>query len=163
MDLCWQIMSLLFNMLSRFVIVFLLRSKCLSFNFMAAVTICSDYGAQENKVCHYFHCFPIYLPWNDGTGCHDLSFLKVLSHVNRHINIIGLYFLCFFFFNRVIVIWYLRDNNEPLFVHRRKKRFFLSSCIRAPLHLFWICSIHLSTADSKDMLRILFGYTQILI
>ena len=33
-----------------------------SFNFMAVVTICSDFGAQENKVCHCFHCFPIYLP-----------------------------------------------------------------------------------------------------
>ena len=31
------------------------------FNFMAAVTICSDFGAKENKVCQYFHCFPIYL------------------------------------------------------------------------------------------------------
>ena len=29
---------------------------------MAAVTICSDFGAQKNKVCHCFHCFPIYLP-----------------------------------------------------------------------------------------------------
>ena len=28
----------------------------------------------RNKVCHYFHCFPIYLPWSDGTRCHDLSF-----------------------------------------------------------------------------------------
>ena len=27
---------------------------------MAAVTICSDFGTQENKVCHCFHCFPIY-------------------------------------------------------------------------------------------------------
>ena len=27
---------------------------------MAAVTICSDFGAQENKACHCFHCFPIY-------------------------------------------------------------------------------------------------------
>ena len=26
---------------------------------MAAVTICSDFGAQEKKVCHCFHCFPI--------------------------------------------------------------------------------------------------------
>ena len=26
-----------------------------SFNFMVAVTICSDFGAQENKVCHCFH------------------------------------------------------------------------------------------------------------
>ena len=42
------VMSLLFNMLSRFVIVFLPRSKCL--NFMAAVTICRDFGAWENKV-----------------------------------------------------------------------------------------------------------------
>ena len=25
-------------------------------------------------VCHCFHCFPIYLPWSDGTGCHDLNF-----------------------------------------------------------------------------------------
>ena len=25
---------------------------------MAAVTICSDFGAQVNKVPHYFHCFP---------------------------------------------------------------------------------------------------------
>ena len=43
---------------------------------MAAVTICSDFEAQENKVCHCFYCFPIYLPWSDGTRCHDLSFVK---------------------------------------------------------------------------------------
>ena len=41
--------SLLFNMLSRFVIAFLPRSKS-PFNFMAAVTICSDFGAQENSL-----------------------------------------------------------------------------------------------------------------
>ena len=52
-----KVISLLFNMLSRLVITFLPRST--SFNFMAAVTICSDFGAQENKVCHCFHCFPI--------------------------------------------------------------------------------------------------------
>ena len=28
---------------------------------MAAVTICSDSGAQEKKVCHCFHCLPIFL------------------------------------------------------------------------------------------------------
>ena len=32
---------------------------------MGAITICNDYGAQEGKVCHCFHCFPIYLPWSD--------------------------------------------------------------------------------------------------
>ena len=70
-----KVMSLLFNTLSRFIIAFLPRSKCL--HFIAAVTICSNFGAQENKVCLCFHCFPIYLPWNDGSGCHDLSFLNV--------------------------------------------------------------------------------------
>ena len=66
-----KIMSLLFNMLPRFVIAFLPKGV---FNFIAAVTILSDFGAQENKVCHSFHCFPIYLPWSDDTGCHDLFF-----------------------------------------------------------------------------------------
>ena len=68
-------MSLLVNMLSRLVIAFLPRSKCL--NFMAAETTYTDFGAQENKVSHCLHCFPIYLPWNDGAVCHDLSFLNV--------------------------------------------------------------------------------------
>ena len=38
---------------------------------MATLTILSDFGAQENKICHYFL---FYLPWSDGTGCHDFSF-----------------------------------------------------------------------------------------
>ena len=42
-----KVTSLLFNMLSRLVIAFLPRSKHL--DFMAAVTICSDFGAQGNK------------------------------------------------------------------------------------------------------------------
>ena len=44
-----KVMSLLLNMLSRLVITFLPRSKHI-FNFMAAITICSDFGAQKNKV-----------------------------------------------------------------------------------------------------------------
>ena len=46
---------------------------------MAAVTICSDFGALKNKISHCFHCFPIYLSWSDGTRCHELSFLNSLS------------------------------------------------------------------------------------
>ena len=70
-----KVMSLLFNMLSSLVITFLPRSKCL--NFMAAITICSDFGAEKNKVWHCFLCFPIHFPWSDGTRCHDLRFLNV--------------------------------------------------------------------------------------
>ena len=71
-----KVMSLLLSILSRLVITFLPRSKRLLISWLQ-LTICSDFGAQKNKVCHCFHCFPIYLPWSDGTGCHDLRFLNV--------------------------------------------------------------------------------------
>ena len=41
---------------------------------MASVTIHSDFGAQENKICHCFHFFPFYLPWSGGTGAMILVF-----------------------------------------------------------------------------------------
>ena len=50
-----QVMSLLFNMLSSLVKTFLPRSKCL--NFMAAVTICSDFRAPQNSLS-LFPLFP---------------------------------------------------------------------------------------------------------
>ena len=56
-----KVTSLLFNTLSRFVIAFSSKEQA-SFNFMAAITICSHFGAPQNKVSHCFHCFPIYLP-----------------------------------------------------------------------------------------------------
>ena len=68
-----KVISLLFNMLSSLVIAFIPRSKHLLISWLP-VTICYVLGAQENTVCHYFHCFSIYLSWNDGTKCHDLFF-----------------------------------------------------------------------------------------
>ena len=68
-----KVMSLLFNMPSRFVIAFLLQRKCLLIHW-------SSYPPQlfwrnkENKVCRCFPCFLIYLQWSDGTRYHDLSF-----------------------------------------------------------------------------------------
>ena len=44
-----KVMSLLFNMLSRLVITFSSKEQA-SLNFMAAVTICSDFGTQKNKL-----------------------------------------------------------------------------------------------------------------
>ena len=46
----------------------------MSFNFVAAVTVQSDFRAQENKIWTFS---PICLPQGDGTGCHDLHFLNV--------------------------------------------------------------------------------------
>ena len=71
-----KVVSLLFNKLSRLVIAFLPKRRK-SFNFVDSDTIYSDFRAQENKICHCFHCLLIYLPWSDRTGCHDLSFLNV--------------------------------------------------------------------------------------
>ena len=53
-----KVMSLLLNMLSRLIIAFLPRSKHL--NVIAALTICSDFGAKENET--HFQFFPMYLP-----------------------------------------------------------------------------------------------------
>ena len=52
------VMSLLCNMLSRFVIVFYPRSKRLLISWL--VTICSDFGAPTYEDCHCFYFFPIF-------------------------------------------------------------------------------------------------------
>ena len=69
-----KVIYLLFNILSKF------SSKDqASFIFMASVIIHSLFRAQENKVCHCFHCFPIYLPWK----LWDFSFFEcwILSQI----------------------------------------------------------------------------------
>ena len=62
-------------MLSRFVIPFLPRSKCLSISWLQSPT--HDFVAQENKNLSLFLLFSIYLLWIDGSRCHDLSYLNV--------------------------------------------------------------------------------------
>ena len=55
-----KVISLLFIMFSRLVTAFLPRSKCLLISWLmsqSAMTV-----EPRNKVCHCFHCFPIYLP-----------------------------------------------------------------------------------------------------
>ena len=58
----------------RLVISFIPRSNCLLISWLQ--WFWSDLEPPKIK-CHCFHCFPIYLPWNDGTGSHDLNFLNV--------------------------------------------------------------------------------------
>ena len=67
-----KVMFLLFNMLSKFAITFLPKSKLLLISWLqspSAVVL----EPRKYKVSQSFHCFPIYLPWSDGTGCHDLG------------------------------------------------------------------------------------------
>ena len=74
-DFVGKEMSLLFNMLSRFIIALLPRSKRLSVSWLQSPSAVVLEPPQIKS--QSFHCFPIYLPWSDGTGCHDLSFLNV--------------------------------------------------------------------------------------
>ena len=69
-----KVMSLLFNMLSRLVIAFLPRSKHLLISWLQPPSVVI---LEPKKICHCFHYFPIYLPWSEGTRCHDLNFLNV--------------------------------------------------------------------------------------
>ena len=70
-----KVMSLLFNMQSRLVITFLPRSKRLLISCLQSPSV-MILDPPKNKVWQYFHCFPLYLPWSDGTRCHDLHFLN---------------------------------------------------------------------------------------
>ena len=71
-----KVMSLFFNMPPRLVITFLPSSKRLLISWLqspSAVIL----EPPKIKSGHCFHCFPICLPWSDGTGCHDLNSLNV--------------------------------------------------------------------------------------
>ena len=70
-----KVMSLLFNSLSRLGIAFLPRSNHLLISWLQSPS--AETLVPKNVVCHCFHCFPIRLPWSDGTRCHDLNFLNV--------------------------------------------------------------------------------------
>ena len=70
-----KVMSLLFNMLSRLAITFLPRSNLLLISWLQSpsAVILEPPKIKSLTVTS----FPIYLPWSDGTGCHDLSFLNM--------------------------------------------------------------------------------------
>ena len=72
-----KVISLLFNVLSRWFITFLPRSKRLLISWLQSPPAVILENTHTKKVWHCFHCFPIYFPWSEGTGCHDLSFLNI--------------------------------------------------------------------------------------
>ena len=55
-----KVMFPLFNTLCKLVITVLPRSKCLSISWLQSPP--RIFGAPQIKVCHCFHCFPIYFP-----------------------------------------------------------------------------------------------------
>ena len=67
-----RVIVLLFNTLSRFVIVILPRSK-----HLLKICGCSHCLQWFWSPRHCFHIIPIYVSWSDGARCNDLSFLNV--------------------------------------------------------------------------------------
>ena len=55
-----KVLSLLLNILSRLVITFLPRSKCLLISCLQSPSVLIL--EPKKIVCHCFHCFPIYFP-----------------------------------------------------------------------------------------------------
>ena len=76
-EICWQSDGSAFIMLSKFFIAFLPRSKHLLISWLQSPYAVILEQKKKKKFPHCFHWFPIYLPWSDGTECHDLSFLNV--------------------------------------------------------------------------------------
>ena len=75
-----KVMSLLFNILSRLVITFLPRSKGLLISWLQSPSAVILEPPKIKSVS--IHRFPIYLPWSDGTRCHDLRFLNLEFEAN---------------------------------------------------------------------------------
>ena len=68
-DLCWQSDVPVFN--TSLVLSWIFCKEQGSFNFVAAVTIHEPKKIKYDTASTFFH---FYLPWSDGTGCHDLTF-----------------------------------------------------------------------------------------
>ena len=89
-----KVISLLFNSLSRF------AKEQASFNFMAAVTICSDFGAQENNLS-LFPLFPRlfamkwweWMLWSSFFECWVLSQLFHSLSLSSKASLVTLHFL----------------------------------------------------------------------
>ena len=73
-----RVMFLLFNILSRFVIVFLPRSKCLLILWLQSPSaVILEHKKRKSISTSSF--LPFYLPWSNGIGCHDLVFFFFFS------------------------------------------------------------------------------------
>ena len=59
-----KVMSLFLNMLPKYVIAFLPRSKCLLISWLQSPSA-MILEPPKNKICHSFHFFPFYLLWCD--------------------------------------------------------------------------------------------------
>ena len=84
----------------------------MSSDFMAAVTVHSDFRAQKEEICHYFHLFPFCLPCSNGANAMILDFLifgvKLVLSLSSFTLIKRLFSYSSLFANRVVSSMYVR-------------------------------------------------------
>ena len=130
-----KVMSLLFSMLSRFVIAFLLRSKCL--NFMAAVTICSDFEVQESKV---------FVSIVSPSICHEVMGLDAMIFIFWMFKV-SFFTLLFHFIKRLFSSSSLSAISVVSSAYLRLLTFPRQSWFQLVLHPAWHfvwCTLHIS-------------------
>ena len=89
---------LLFNTLSRFAIAFLPEASILISCLQSSSAVILE--PQKTKSVTVSIFFPFYLPWSNGTRCHDLSFFNVESR--------ALIFCHLSYTDFRIVVWFYR-------------------------------------------------------
>ena len=118
-----KVMSLLFNMLSRFVTAFLPRNNHLLISRLQSP---SAVILEPKKIkSHSFHCFLIYLPRSDGTGCHEFHFLNVEFFL---IYLIGDWLLY-----NIVVVFAIHRHESAMGVHVFSECWVLSQVFHSPL------------------------------
>ena len=124
-----KVMRLFFNMLSRFALVLLPRHK--SLNFMAAVIVCSDLGALENKSVIVSDFFP--------SICNEVFGLNAMILVFWMLNFKPALplspFTLFAFCHRVVSTSYDVVDISPS---------NLDSSLRLPAEHFARCTLHIN-------------------
>ena len=73
LDLVGKIISLCFNILSRFVTAFLPRGSLLLISYLQSPSAVTLEPKKRKSHCFHLSCF--YLPRSDRTECHDLSYI----------------------------------------------------------------------------------------
>ena len=124
-------------MLSRLVIIFLPKGKCLLISRLKSpFTVILEL---KKIVSYCFHCFPMYLPWSDGTWCYDRSFLNV--------ELFFFFLISFYFLTLQYCIGFAIYRNEsatgihvfPILIHPPSSLSILS---------LWVVPVHQPQASS---------------
>ena len=140
-----KVMSLLFNMLSNLVIVFLPRSKRLLISWLQSPSAVILEPLKIKSVC--VHCFPIYLPWSDGTGCHEVMGLDAMIFVFWMLSFKPTFSLSSFTFKRFFSSSSLSAIRVVSSAYLRLLIFLPAILIPAVLHpaqcVLW-CTLHIS-------------------